>query len=86
MGSRGKQITSEVLVLQFLELILQIKHFCPKVPVLLVGCKKDLRSDPTELKNLEEAKLSPVSSADGQQVANKIGAVGYYECSAKTKV
>ena len=24
----------------------EIKHFCPNVPVLLVGLKKDLRHDP----------------------------------------
>ena len=28
----------------------EIKHFCPRVPVLLVGLKKDLRHDP-EVKN-----------------------------------
>lgn len=30
--------------------ILQVKHFCPNVPIILVGNKKDLRNDPNTIK------------------------------------
>ena len=35
----------------------EIKHFCPRVPVLLVGLKKDLRHDPEVIKDCEKLKL-----------------------------
>lgn len=28
----------------------QVKHFCPNVPIILVGNKKDLRNDPNTIK------------------------------------
>ena len=63
----------------------EIKHFCPKVPVILVGCKKDLRTDEETLISLAAEKKIPVSRGDGEEMKTKIGAVGYLECSAKTK-
>ena len=63
----------------------EVKHFCPKVPVVLVGCKKDLRTDEETLGLLAADKKVPVSQEDGEQMKTKIGAVGYHECSAKTK-
>jgi len=63
----------------------EVKHFCPKVPVVLVGCKKDLRSDEETLKLLAADKKVPVTREDGEEMGTKIGAVGYQECSAKTK-
>ena len=30
--------------------ISEIKHFCPNVPIILVGNKKDLRNDPATIK------------------------------------
>ena len=63
----------------------EIKHFCPKVPVVLVGCKKDLRNDEETLSLLAADKKAPVSREEGEEMKTKIGAVGYQECSAKTK-
>ena len=63
----------------------EVKHFCPKVPVVLVGCKKDLRTDEETLGLLAADKKVPVSREDGEEMKTKIGAVGYHECSAKTK-
>lgn len=65
--------------------IAEAKHFCPKVPILLVGLKKDLRTDPEEIQRLEENKQKPTRVEDGEKMAERIGAVGYYECSAKEK-
>lgn len=36
-------------------------HFCPKVPVMLVGCKKDLRRDPQTIENLRKQNQRPVA-------------------------
>ncbi|CAF0775163.1 unnamed protein product [Didymodactylos carnosus] len=63
----------------------EVKHFCPHVPILLVGNKKDLRNDETTKKELMKMKQEPVRNEDGRTMADKIGAVNYLECSAKTK-
>jgi len=62
----------------------EVKHFCPKVPVLLVGCKKDLRNDPKTNEELGRISQHPVTSEEGEIVARKLGAKQYLECSAKT--
>jgi Ras homolog gene family, member A len=63
----------------------EVKHFCPKIPIILVGNKKDLRNDEKIRQELSRNKLEPVSSVQGKQMAEQVGAVGYLECSAKTK-
>ena len=55
------------------------------MPILLVGLKTDLRSDPHALSMLAAQGTSPVTSAAGEAVARAIGAAKYVECSAKTK-
>ena len=64
--------------------IAEVLHFCQGVPIILVGCKVDLRNDPQVMEQLREGGQQPVATADGQAVAEQIGATGYYECSAKT--
>ena len=63
----------------------EIKHFCPSTPFILVGNKCDLRNDPTTISNLANRKMKPVSHAAASQLATKIGAHAYLECSAKTR-
>ncbi|KAK7102581.1 ras-like GTP-binding protein rhoA [Littorina saxatilis] len=63
----------------------EVRHFCPNVPIILVGNKKDLRNDPATRQELERMKQSPVSQEEGKAVAERIGAAAYVECSAKTK-
>eukprot|EP00090_Calanus_glacialis_P037037 TRINITY_DN63438_c0_g1_i1.p1 TRINITY_DN63438_c0_g1~~TRINITY_DN63438_c0_g1_i1.p1 ORF type:complete len:208 (-),score=52.27 TRINITY_DN63438_c0_g1_i1:63-656(-) len=63
----------------------EVKHFCPNVPIILVGCKKDLRSDKETLANLAEMKQMPVREEEGLAMKEKIKADKYLECSAKTK-
>merc|ERR1712169_93363 len=48
--------------------ISEVLHFCSGLPIILVGCKKELRYDQ---KTIEELR-------------KKIGAYKYLECSAKT--
>lgn len=45
----------------------QVKHFCPNVPIILVGNKKDLRNDPNTIKVSEPA--APADRADGNLIA-----------------
>ena len=63
----------------------EVRHFCPNVPIILVGNKKDLRNDPTTINELAKMKQKPVTAEEGLAVAEKINAHGYLECSAKTK-
>lgn len=64
--------------------ISEVLHFCQGVPIILVGCKVDLRNDPQKIQELREAGLEPVTQSAGQEVADQIGAVSYIECSSRT--
>lgn len=63
----------------------EVRHFCPNVPIILVGNKKDLRNDPATISELAKMKQRPVTTEEGRAVAEKINAYQYLECSAKTK-
>ncbi|KAG7477797.1 hypothetical protein MATL_G00073420 [Megalops atlanticus] len=63
----------------------EVKHFCPNVPIILVGNKKDLRNDEHTRRELAKMKQDPVKPEEGRDMANRISAFGYLECSAKTK-
>jgi small GTP-binding protein len=63
----------------------EVKHFCPNVPIILVGNKKDLRNDPNTINELKKMKQEPVKPQDGRSMAEKINAFAYLECSAKSK-
>uniref|UniRef100_A0AC34FMN4 Uncharacterized protein n=1 Tax=Panagrolaimus sp. ES5 TaxID=591445 RepID=A0AC34FMN4_9BILA len=63
----------------------EVRHFCPNVPIILVGNKKDLRNDPQTIRDLARNKQEPVKSEQGKAIAEQIGAFAYLECSAKTK-
>ncbi|KAK3585972.1 hypothetical protein CHS0354_038517 [Potamilus streckersoni] len=63
----------------------EVKHFCPNVPIILVGNKKDLRNDENTKRELMKMKQEPVRPEEGRAMAEKINAFSYLECSAKTK-
>lgn len=63
----------------------EVKHFCPNVPIVLVGNKKDLRHDPATVAELAKMKQEPVRFEQAAMMAEKINACKYLECSAKTK-
>jgi len=63
----------------------EVKHFCPNVPIILVGNKRDLRNDANCIHELAKMKQVPVSIDEGKNMAEKIAAYSYLECSAKTK-
>ena len=55
----------------------------PDVPYLLVATKIDLRDDKATIDALDvEEGRGPITSEEGQLLANRIGAIGYYEVSA----
>ena len=64
----------------------EVRHFCPNIPFVLVGCKKDLRTDPGTIEELAQLGQKPTTYEDGAATAEKIGAFSYIECSAKSKV
>ncbi|KAL3962292.1 hypothetical protein PCL_06937 [Purpureocillium lilacinum] len=64
--------------------ISEVLHFCQGLPIILVGCKKDLRYDPKVTEELRKTSQKPVTAEEGEEVRKKIGAYKYLECSAKT--
>mmetsp|Transcript_131024 Transcript_131024/g.184691 ORF Transcript_131024/g.184691 Transcript_131024/m.184691 type:complete len:197 (+) Transcript_131024:81-671(+) len=63
----------------------EVIHYCPDVPLILVGTKLDLREDPATISKLSSLGQSPISAAKGQELATKISAFKYMECSAMTQ-
>jgi len=64
--------------------ISEVNHFCPGLPIILVGCKKDLRFDQKTQQDLHKSGQKPVLPEQAAHISQKIGAVKYLECSAKT--
>jgi len=62
----------------------EIQRFCSDLPTILVGCKKDLRNDPQVIKRLGRVRQLPVTLEEGMDMARRIGARNYVECSART--
>ena len=63
----------------------EVRLHCPGVKIILVGLKQDLRGDAEVLRTLRSKGHEPISSDDGLQLATKIGASRYVECSALTQ-
>lgn len=59
----------------------EVRQICgPHIPVLLVGCKRDLRDDAIAKGKPLEGHF--VQREQGKEVAQQIGARSYHECSA----
>jgi len=63
----------------------EVRHFCPNVPFVLVGCKVDLRDHESTIAELKKNGQHPVTEEEGAACAAKIGAYEYKTCSARTK-
>ena len=63
----------------------EVSHHCPQAKMILVGTKMDLREDRETLDGLKRKGLAPITTAEGQSLAQEIGAVAYMECSALTQ-
>jgi GTPase SAR1 family protein len=44
-----------------LQWISEVMHFCAGLPIILVGCKKDLRRDPRVIDELRKTSQRPVT-------------------------
>ena len=67
-----------------LKWIPEVRHFCPRTPIILVGTKTDLRYSPGAAYSSSTDKRSVVTS-EGQELSRSIKAHRYVECSAKTR-
>ncbi|KAF0507109.1 small GTPase-binding protein [Gigaspora margarita] len=61
-----------------------VTSICSGLPIILVGCKKDLRFDPKTIEGLRKTSERPVTPEEGLYVSQIINAYKYLECSAKT--
>ncbi|NXJ11341.1 RHOF protein, partial [Odontophorus gujanensis] len=63
----------------------EVNHFCQGVPLVLIGCKTDLRKDKEQLRKLRASKQEPVTYNQGEAACQQINAEIYLECSAKCR-
>ncbi|NXS53163.1 RHOF protein, partial [Brachypteracias leptosomus] len=63
----------------------EVNHFCRGVPVVLIGCKTDLRKDKEQLRKLRASKQEPITYYQGEAACQQIHAEVYLECSAKCR-
>ncbi|XP_010580484.1 rho-related GTP-binding protein RhoF [Haliaeetus albicilla] len=63
----------------------EVNHFCRGVPLVLIGCKTDLRKDKEQLRKLRASKQEPVTYNQGEAACQQINAEVYLECSAKCR-
>ncbi|ADM11035.1 Rho Ras-like GTP-binding protein [Encephalitozoon intestinalis ATCC 50506] len=67
-------------------LIGQVKEKAPQAKYFLVGAKVDLREDSKRLEELARNGNSPITTSEGLELSQSIGALGYFECSAKNNI
>jgi len=69
----------------------EVRHFCPRQPIILSGNKVDLRppmkstGNPGGVTSPQNSLPEYVGRERGETVAKEIGAVRLIECSAKTR-
>ncbi|XP_018412596.1 PREDICTED: rho-related GTP-binding protein RhoF [Nanorana parkeri] len=61
----------------------EVHHFCRGVPIVLIGCKTDLRMDKERLRKLKSSQQDPITYYQGEATCKNIQAEEYLECSAK---
>ncbi|XP_022080070.1 rho-related GTP-binding protein RhoN-like [Acanthaster planci] len=62
----------------------EVRKHCPTSPIILVGCKMDLRNNIQVMAELSKDRGIPVSHDRGAKIGSQIGAAAYVECSART--
>jgi len=63
----------------------EITSQCPNTPIILVGTKMDLSTDPSTTRELKSSGQNPVLRDQGLAMVQDIGAITYKECSASTQ-
>lgn len=61
----------------------EVKHFCRETPVILIGCKTDLRKDKECSRKLKANNQAPITYTQGEETRQQMNAELYLECSAK---
>ncbi|XP_029426984.1 rho-related GTP-binding protein RhoF isoform X2 [Rhinatrema bivittatum] len=61
----------------------EVTHFCREIPLILIGCKTDLRKDKERLRKLRSSQQEPITYYQGEATSQRIKAAVYLECSAK---
>uniref|UniRef100_A0A8C7CJ00 Ras homolog family member F n=1 Tax=Oncorhynchus kisutch TaxID=8019 RepID=A0A8C7CJ00_ONCKI len=61
----------------------EVNHFCHDVPVILIGCKTDLRKDKERTRRLKAMDQAPITYTQGEETRRHMSAELYLECSAK---
>ncbi|KAI5097258.1 rho-related GTP-binding protein RhoN, partial [Silurus meridionalis] len=61
----------------------EAQEYCPSAKLVLVGCKLDMRTDVSTLRELSKQRLIPVTHEQGSLRARELGAVAYVECSSR---
>jgi Ras-related C3 botulinum toxin substrate 1 len=61
----------------------EVTHHSPNAPYFLVGTQIDERENPIVLNDLKQRGKNFLTHEDGVQAAKDIGAIGYFEISAK---
>jgi small GTP-binding protein len=56
-----KVISPFLVIRSYSQWISEVLHFCQGLPIILVGCKKDLRYDPKTIEELRKTQQRPVS-------------------------
>ncbi|KAF0413261.1 Cell division control protein 42 [Gigaspora margarita] len=63
----------------------EVHHHCPGIPCLIVGTQIESRNDPLVVEKLLRQNMRPVTSKQGENAAQELGAVKYVECSTLTQ-
>merc|ERR1712137_859186 len=61
----------------------EVEHYADDVPLLLVGTKLDMREG--KIADPHADGFEPISTEEGKELQEEIGAQGFVECSAKTR-
>uniref|UniRef100_A0A8C8RG81 Ras homolog family member F, filopodia associated n=1 Tax=Pelusios castaneus TaxID=367368 RepID=A0A8C8RG81_9SAUR len=63
----------------------EVSHFCRGVPLILIGCKTDLRKDKEYVRKLRSSQQEPITYEQGEATCQQMKAEAYLECSAKCR-
>ncbi|XP_056593164.1 rho-related GTP-binding protein RhoF [Triplophysa dalaica] len=61
----------------------EVHHFCHDTPIILIGCKTDLRNNKEKMRKLKASDMAPITYLQGEEIQKQLKAEVYLECSAK---
>jgi len=63
----------------------ELRYYCPSVPIILVGTKRDLRNDQATIEELAAYHQTPLTPEQGVAMRRMLKAAAVLECSAKSQ-